>query len=355
MRQLYHKKLGRSTCFACFGSGVLLCSVLLSISVGSEFISPSKWWFSLWSTEDVYHDIIWLLRLPRVCLAMLVGAALALAGSLSQTVLDNTLADPSLLGVSAGAQAGIAVCLLSVSLWGYDPSSWFTRHFEYLLPLFALLGSTLVCVLLYILHHCISSTRLDILICLGMAINAAVLSGLTVISYLLEQDVLHQLVAWSWGTLAHAQWPQIFILFFGVMLSLYWLRPYYGALDAIRLGPNVATHLGVNIAQLQKRLFGLVACLSALCVAWCGLVAFIGWAAPYLVHMCHGGTHKNRLPWVMYTGALLLLCADTIVRGLDFLGELPLSAATAWIFLPTIYLVIRHTLNHNRQNKHHVA
>ncbi|MFG6449127.1 FecCD family ABC transporter permease [Roseateles sp. BYS180W] len=279
------------------------------------------------------------LRLPRVGLAVLVGAALGLCGALTQGLFRNPLADPGLLGVSSGAAcaAALAIVLLADSAWA-QALAW--RY--WLLPLAAFAGAVGVCVLLDALARWLTSAHSvsGLLLC-GIALNALAAAVIGLCTYLATDEQLRSLSFWTLGSLAGARWVLVAVLGVALVLAAVLARRMAAALNALALGEAVAGHVGVSLPRLRWGIVLVVAVLNGLAVAWCGMIGFIGLLAPHLVRLLLGADQHSVLPLSMVLGALLLLGADTLARTLAVPAEIPVGIFTALLGAPFFLLLLR--------------
>lgn len=277
--------------------------------------------------------IFWELRLPRILLALVAGAALALSGAWLQSLLHNPLADPSLLGISAGAALGAVG--VGVGL-GWPQA----------IPLGALLGGWGLAWLSYRLAQQAGQLDLSGLLLVGLTLNALAGALLGLILALSGDTQLRQWLFWQWGSLAGAHWFGLIalalVLLLALALSLRWAR----ALDALLLGPLEATYLGVAVSHMQRRGLLLVALLAGGVTALTGIIGFIGLIAPHLARLCVGAEHRYLLPLAALLGAGLLLGADTLARTLLAPAELPLGILTALVGSPVFLLLWWRSVRH---------
>ncbi|PIK86935.1 iron ABC transporter [Synechococcus sp. 63AY4M2] len=306
------------------GLAVLLLSVILlllwiSIALGSVPMTFAELWQALWGQGDpVRQTIVWQLRLPRALLAQLLGAALGMAGALLQGMLGNGLADPYLLGISAGAGLA-AVGLLTWGEW----TAW--------VPLAAWVGGVLTTVLVYGLARTRSGLAVERLILAGVAVSA--LFGAISSTLLLMADERVQVaLTWLIGSLSGRGWPEVRVagVYILVGLGLGWAQAR--ALNLLGLGEEMAVSLGIPLARTRV-VIGLVAAwLAATAVSVGGLIGFVGLVVPHMVRQGVGSDYRWLLPLSALAGATLLSGADILSR----LGpiELPVGIVTAVMGAP---------------------
>jgi len=275
------------------------------------------------------ETIVLELRLPRVLLAMAVGAALGIAGATLQGLLRNPLADPYVLGTASGAALGAAIAVLlplQVGLLGLG-----------LGQLLAFGGALVAVTLVWRLSRASQLGSLTGLLLTGYAVGSLLAAGLAIAMYLSGAQ-LRQIVAYLLGSFAQASWQQVavatpLILVGGLVLALR-ARP----LDALLLGDETAAHLGLEVARERALLLGLAALVTAAAVATAGLIGFVGLVVPHVVRLLVGPGARQLLPLSALFGAVFLAGADLIAR---LPGELPVGIVTAVVGAPFFLFLLR--------------
>lgn len=277
---------------------------------------------SLLPAGDEMLRHIWLtIRLPRVLLALLVGAALALSGCVMQGVFRNPLADPGLLGISSGAA-------LAVASWLVLPLSATGLIALYMPMLAAFIGSLAVMVVIFILSRA-EEGSLSRLLLVGIAINALCGALVGVLAWLSNDAQLRQLSLWGMGSLGQAEWPTLLVaatLIIPAALAVWWMA---SRLNLLQLGDEEAHYLGVNVRALQRWLLLCSAVLVAAAVAISGVIGFIGLVVPHLMRLWLGPDHRGLIPGSLLAGAILLLLADTLARTVAAPAEMPVGCSPA--------------------------
>ena len=278
------------------------------------------------------------LRLPRVAFALVVGAALGLAGALSQGVFRNPLAEPTLLGIPSGAICAVALMLTVLSAWaGGLPVAW--RPFA--VPLAALLGAWVMCGLLQGVARLLVPGAVAGLLLSGLALNALAMAVVGLCTYLATDEQLRNLTFWQLGSLALASWPIVAVLGAAVVGALAMSRRWGQALNALALGEAVAAQVGVPVVRMRRVLVLALALLCGLAVAWCGLIGFVGMLAPHAARGLVGADARRVLPVAAWFGAVLLLLADTAARTLVVPAELPVGILTALLGAPVLFVLLK--------------
>lgn len=275
------------------------------------------------------HLIVFDIRLPRVILAVIVGAGVATAGAAIQGLFRNPLADPALIGVSGGA-ALFASAFLVVGGMG--------------LGQLGLAGSAFIGGLLttwLVLEIGRRSGTISSLLLAGVAINAVTLAGVGVFTYLSDDVQLRSVAFWALGSFNGADWTAVAIaLVIPVVIAL--LFRHRQSLNAMTLGDREAGHLGINVERLRLHIIVLTALAVGVAVALCGVIAFVGLIVPHLVRLSLGSSHHVVIPGSMLLGGWLMLVADTLSRTLIAPAEFPVGIVTSLLGGPFfIYLIIR--------------
>lgn len=290
--------------------------------------------------NDGRHDLVILnIRLPRMLLAMMVGAGLALSGAIMQGLFRNPLADPGLVGVSAGAAlaAGATIVLgdaLLAPALGKLPFA--------VLPAGAFLGGLASTLLLYAIATRQGRTSIATMLLAGIALGAlaGALSGF--LAFLSNDRQLRDLAFWSLGSLGGASWTKV-VAVAPILLPLMLAAPFLArGLNALALGEAEAFHLGLKVQRIKAMAILLVALAVGASVAVAGMIGFVGIVVPHLVRLVLGPDHRLLLPASALGGAILVLAADLLARTLASPAELPIGIITAAIGAPFfLWLLLR--------------
>ncbi|WP_407647028.1 FecCD family ABC transporter permease [Erwinia tracheiphila] len=316
---------------------VMLAMMVLAANTGAMRLSL----VTLWQAPfDSMEWQIWLnIRLPRVLLAVLVGAALALSGATMQGLFRNPLADPGLLGISSGAALMLAFAVVLPVTLPAVLALWWPM-------LAAFAGSLVVTMIIFILsrHRSITLSRL---LLAGIAINALCGAAVGVLSWISNDQQLRQLSLWGMGSLGQAQWPTLLacaVLVLPTMLAIQWQA---GRLNLLQLGDEEAHYLGVDVRRTQHKLLIFSALMVAAAVAVSGIIAFVGLVVPHLIRLWVGGDHRWLLPGSTLLGAILILVADTLARTVVAPAEMPVGLLTSMLGAPWfLWLILRRPGGH---------
>lgn len=306
---------------------LLLAAMAASLAIGAVPLSLGEVLRALLGqAEDARQAaVIWQLRLPRTLMAGLVGAGLALAGALTQGLFRNPIADPSLIGVSAGAAVVTAALIVFGAL--LLPPGWL----PYAMPLGAFAGSLAVVALVSRIAMVEARTSVALLLLAGIAINALAMAGTGLLVYLSDDRQMRDITFWTLGSVGGATWAKVAALAPCVLLPLVCAPWFARVLDALNLGEREAAHLGFRVERVKR-----MACLAfALAVGGAvsvsGIIGFVGLVVPHLVRLTFGARHRLLLPLSAAGGAALLILADIVARSLVAPAELPIGLITAFI------------------------
>jgi iron complex transport system permease protein len=295
----------------------------------------TAWRIFLWTADG------WGLRPPRVLAGLLVGASLAAAGAALQTVFRNPLAEPYLLGVSAGGALGATLALwLQLAL-----PSWFGSFGA--VSLCALLGSLGSTFLVYQLGQARpdssgpGSDRSSLLLC-GVAVSSLLTSAMSlVITLAARSDLMTQIQFWLLGGLAGVTMAQNALLGVTLSLGLWLLLSASRDLNALQLGDEEAAGLGVSVITVQRRLLLAAALMSSAAVAAAGMIGFVGLLAPHLMRLLFGSNARAVVPAAAIGGAILLCACDTLARSVAAPIEIPVGILTALLGVPLFLFLLR--------------
>ncbi|EGQ9694055.1 FecCD family ABC transporter permease [Vibrio parahaemolyticus] len=324
-------------------SGFLAFIAIASITVGPMNISFTDSLRGLIGAHSELAPHIQLvineIRLPRTILCMFIGAILAICGVVMQGLFRNPLAEPGIIGVSAGAALGGAFAIVVFAEFSQNHPQLMNLA---ALPLFAFLGGALTTVLVYWLGTNKFGTSVTIMLLAGVAISTLSGAAIGFLNFSADDQMLRDLTLWSMGSLAGANWAGIGLASVTLVVLLFWFHKKAMSLNALLLGESEARHLGVPVQKLKRQLILLSAVGVGVTVSICGAIGFIGLVIPHLGRMLAGPDHRTLLPISALLGALLLTCADMIARVLLAPAELPVGIVTALIGAPFfIYLLFQ--------------
>jgi iron complex transport system permease protein len=279
-----------------------------------------------WEFEPQHQAVIMSIRLPRTMLGILVGAALAVSGAALQGLFRNPLADPALIGVSAGA----SLAAVSVIVLGTTGLAFFITWFgPFALPLAAFCGGFLATLLVYRLASSGGRTVVATMLLAGIAINAIAMAGVGLFIFVADDQQLRSLTFWNLGSLGRATWATLGGAIPLLLAPLFFIPRLARALNALLLGEAEAGHLGVDADRVKRWLVLWVALGVGAAVAVSGVIGFVGLVVPHLIRLALGPDHRYLLPGSMLLGATLLLGADLLARTVVAPAELPIGIVTS--------------------------
>jgi len=319
----------------------LIFLALFTSQLGAVRINFSDWASLINQGEDIQSGgsyVLWQLRLPRIVFALLIGAALGLSGALTQGLFRNSLADPGLLGVSAGAACAVA---LGIVLFNDLSIPLVPQWRFWTIPALAFSGAILVCFALDRIARWITPGSIAGLLLTGIALNALAAAVIGLCTYLATDEQLRNLTFWTMGSLSGSNW--LLVLAITVLFSFAWwrLRTLIPVMNVFALGESVAAHIGIEIGRIRMEIIFWVALLSGFAVAWCGMIGFVGLIAPNFARAWLGGDQRIVIPVSMLLGGILLLLADTCARTIAIPAEVPVGIFTALLGAPFFILLLR--------------
>lgn len=290
--------------------------------------------------EQLDQNIVLGLRLPRVCLGMVVGASLAVCGVTMQALVRNNLADPFILGVSSGAAAFATLGML----FGV-----FAFLGTYSLSISAFIGSAITIIFVYVISRVRGRINITQLLLSGVAISM-IMDGVTSIIKLSAPNALglHNAEFWMSGSLAGAKWAYLKLPFVVLVLCMIFLMIHYRGLNLLLLGDENAGALGVNVRRLQKELVLIASLMAGVTIAVSGTIGFVGLMVPHFTRLLVGGDHKKVLPISALFGGILVVWVDVAARMLIAPEELPVGILTAVIGGPIFIWMLK---KNNREKK----
>ncbi|MFM2666020.1 iron ABC transporter permease [Vibrio mediterranei] len=311
---------------------LLFFSAVYSITVGPMNITIMDSVIALTSRSNtlaphinlIIHDI----RLPRTMLCMFVGAILAVCGTVMQGLFRNPLAEPGIIGVSAGASLGGAIAIVGFSIIGVEFPQFMALA---VVPVFAFFGGALTTLLVYKLGTSKFGTSVTIMLLAGVAISALSGAGIGFLNFVADDQMLRDLSLWSMGSLAGATWGKIALSAVTLIGLFYFFYKKAMSLNALLLGESEAKHLGIPVQKLKRQLILLTAVGVGVTVSVSGMIGFIGLVIPHLGRMLCGPDHRTLLPLSALLGALLMTAADMFARVAVAPAELPVGIVTAII------------------------
>lgn len=321
-------------------SALLVVSFVSALLLGSVTVPPQDVARALLGMElpGYRTEIIQSIRLPRALLAAAVGAILAICGAILQGLFRNPLADPSLIGVTAGASVGASLMIVFGASFGQFLGSAAGMS---LVSLGAFFGGLATVWLVYRVATGINGTSVVTMLLMGIAVSALSASATGLLEYFADNEMLRRISLWRMGGLDGANHLRA-LLAMVVLAVLLMAVPTFGrALNTLLLGESQARHLGIDVERLKTRLIVLVAAGVGISVAVSGSIAFVGLVVPHMIRLWVGPDHRLLLPLSALGGAILLLFADTVARTVLAPTELPVGLVTALLGAPFFISLLR--------------
>ena len=308
----------------------LLCAVsIASLTTGATGVRLADALLRLIRGEELSvmeRVVLFDIRMPRLITGILVGASLAVSGAVMQGLFRNPLADPGLVGVSAGASAG---AISAIVFGGLLPLAIQDRIGGALVPLAAFVGGWATTMLLYRLSTSRGRTSVAVMLLAGIAMGALAAAFSGVMIYKADDNQLRDLTFWSLGSLSGATWAKVFTAAPLIIATLS-VAPFLArSLNGLALGEAAAGHLGIPVQRMKTIAILTVACATGAAVAVSGGIGFIGIVVPHLLRVATGPDHTYLLPNAALLGATLLILADMIARVVVAPAELPIGIITA--------------------------
>lgn len=338
----YRRHTSRRAAFAALLLFLLVPASLYALNVGSYALSLGDLAQALAEPASRVGLVLWRIRLPRIVASLLVGAMLGAAGAVMQCLLRNPLASPFTMGISHGAMFGAALGIaLIVGAGGAESSGRIFVHNPYAVVLLAFSGS-LVGVLAILALARARGLGPAAIILAGVAMSSLFTAGTTLIQYFAEDQELASMVYWTFGDLGRPIWRELGLMGAVAIPCLAYFCFKRWDYNAITSGDETAKSLGVRVER--DRLLGmlLASLVTAVAVAFVGIIGFVDLICPHAVRLLVGGDHRYLLPSSALLGALLLLVADTAARSAIAPAILPVGVLTSFLGAPMfIYLLVQ--------------
>jgi len=278
---------------------------------------------------ELIDNIIFSIRLPRVLLAMLIGAALATSGAVFQAMFVNPLVSPGILGVLSGASFGAALGMLVGNNW-------------YIVQIFAFVFGFVAVGFAVLVGTMVTSSRSSVMLVLGGVISGSLFTSLlSIIKYVADPySTLPAIVYWLMGSLSMAQLNDVLLVSIPILFSITGMVFMSKYFDLMSLGDEEAKALGINVALIRTTAIILATLASSLCVVMAGIIGWVGLIIPHIIRMAVGPSHRLLIPLSALVGGAFLLLADGVSR-LAFSVEIPIGILTSLIGIPIFIIVLK--------------
>lgn len=325
-------------------TGLLVVVLLCAIAFGAVSISlhdmggAVQHFFSGAEPANIREGVFLQLRLPRVLLCAITGAILAVSGVLMQGLFRNPIVEPGLVGTSSGAALGAAMVFvladkLSPGLKAYAG--------PLLAPVIAFCTALLATYTVYSLARSAKRVSLMSLLLIGIAVNAVCLSGTGFMSYIARDPQARSITFWNLGTFSGASWMQVALVGSVAAIIFMVALRYSKQLNALLLGEEEATYLGVDPDKLKRRIMLLNTAMVSIATAFVGVISFMGLIVPHVLRLLIGSDNKKLLPAAMLLGAALLTLADMCARLLLAPAEIPIGIITSLVGAPVFIILLK--------------
>jgi iron complex transport system permease protein len=314
---------------------VLILSVIVDMSLGPARYTMREVVLALVGSPEVSRQtsvVIWDIRMPVALMAVVVGAALSAAGAQMQTILNNPLASPFTLGISAAASFGASLALV----FGVGILPW---AIEYVVSVNALIMALAAALFIHFMSQRRGVT-VETIVLLGITLVFTFNALLALVQYLASEQALAAVVFWTMGSLTRATWPKLAItsVVLAVSLPIFLRRAW--ALTALRLGEDKAASFGVNVRWLRLETMLVVSLLAAVPVAFVGTIGFIGLVGPHIARMLIGEDQRFFLPASVLSGAAILSLTSVISKSIVPGTIFPIGIITALVGVPFLFSLI---------------
>jgi iron complex transport system permease protein len=317
---------------------LLVVTMTLGVGIGSVSLSPHQVWQVIADhlaghpKSTVADAIVWEIRLPRVLLAAVVGAALTTAGTVVQVLVRNALADPFLLGISSGASVGAAAVLLfgafaSLGIWAVSFGS--------------VLGALAAMAAVFLVSRSRRQLAPTQLILVGVVLSALFESVTSFLIFRGNPQATQSVLFWLLGSFGNANWTQLPIPAAALAVAMVYLLAQGRPLNAFAMGAEPAASLGVDVHRLRRNLFVVTSLMAGVAVAVSGVIGFVGLVVPHIVRLIVGSDHRRVLPVGVLFGASFMVFGDLLARTIVAPQEMPIGVITAFIGAPTLIVLIR--------------
>jgi iron complex transport system permease protein len=339
----YRRYTGRKTAIIILLTLVAVILVLYAVNTGSAAMSPGRVLMTILGRGDAASQIVILgIRLPRIVAGIVAGAGLALAGCVMQNLLRNPLASPFTLGISQGAAFGAALAIIGgagqMHSTGIDAVIIDSPYLVTISAFVGAMAATLV-ILLLARYRGVSP---EAMVLAGVALGSLFSAGTTIIQYFAQDVQVAAVVFWTFGDLGRASWHEVEImtLVIGLAAGYFMLcRWDYNALDS---GEDTAKSLGVEVERVRLSGMFIASLITAVAVAFLGIIGFIGLVGPHLMRRLIGSDYRFLIPGSLVMGGVLLLASDTLARTVIAPVVLPVGAVTSFMGAPLfLYLLYK--------------
>ncbi|KAB3520871.1 iron chelate uptake ABC transporter family permease subunit [Corynebacterium sp. zg254] len=320
-----------------------VATIVLNLTLGQFSMSLGEVWRQVLAgpggsydehSAGPHNSVLWNIRVPRLILGLLVGSALAVAGTILQGLLGNPLAEPGVIGVTSGAGVGAAAAI--VFGWTFLGTAT--------VPFFAFLSGIITTLLVYRLSRSQGKVHILTLILTGIAVNAVAGALISFFVFLAPTSAREEIIFWQMGSLNGAQWKHIATVIIPIVGCVAGAIAIARWLDVLALGEKAARHAGVRVGVMRPLVVGLSTALAAAAVSFAGIIGFVGLIVPHILRQALGPSNRWLVPLSAVGGAVLVTLSDLVARTLIAYAELPIGIFTALVGGPTFFILLRRNL-----------
>ena len=319
---------------------LLLISILISLSSGEIKISLFQIPEIFSNKSGIEYIVLSKIRIPRLLLAISVGGALSLSGTILQGIYRNPLVEPYTLGISGGAALGVAISII----FGFQVAGFF------MLPVFGFIGSLITLFLVYFLSVKKGGLSINSMLLIGVMVSFVASSAMMFLMSLATPDNLQSIVFWVMGSLDESNMFLIKIAIYSSAFGLFLTYFFAQTLNALRLGEVKAKHLGINTKATIKMLFFIASLLTGIAVSVAGVIGFVGLVIPHLMRLIIGNDYRILIGSSFLGGSIFLVLSDTIARTIISPNELPIGVITGLTGGLVFIMVLTRSKSHFKLN-----
>ncbi|ABR54405.1 transport system permease protein [Methanococcus vannielii SB] len=338
----YKKFTAKKILFGIILSIVLILLIIYALCSGDYPLTISQIISALLGNESgPVNLVIWNIRIPRILAAIICGIALSTAGAVMQCTLKNPLASPFTLGVSQGAMFGACLAIVFFGVGSSTSAGKISVISHYPITVFAFLGSLLGVAAILLISR-LKNLAPEALVLAGVAVSSLFTAGTTLLQYFADSIQLAAMVYWSFGDLGRPLWPEVKIMAVVTTISLIYFIYKRWDYNALESGEETAKSLGVHTDRV--RIMGMLfsSLVTSVCVAFLGIIGFVGLICPHIVRITVGGDYRHLIPLCALFGAILVLAADTFARTIISPIVLPVGILTSFLGAPMfLYLLMK--------------
>lgn len=298
------------------------------------------------SDNTVYENLFLYIRLPRIFMCLIVGAVLSMSGSIMQSIFRNPIVEPGIIGTSAGASLGAAFIFVFGQMVFFAKVDFLG---SFLLPFTAFLGGLTATFIVYKFSNVLGKVNVNSMILAGMAVNAMAAGGTGFLSYMARDPQARSITFWNLGTFAASDWRSVMIVgIVSVCCFAYNLR-YSKDLNALQLGDEEASYLGINVERLKLKLIIVNTLMVSVATSMVGVIAFVGLIVPHILRLIKGSDNRYLMIGTLFLGGDIMLSADIISRTVAAPAEIPIGIITAFIGAPLFLFLLNRLKKQNKR------